>query len=353
MAFSTRPKQRNLHPSDLLGTDLPVVAAPMAGGPGTPALARAVADAGGFPFLAAGYLSAESFADQMDAFRALGCPFGVNLFVPGPDDIDRESFTAYAERLRSDADRYGLTLDPVPVTGDLDAWPEKLDHLVADPVPVVSLTFGLPDATDIAALRRAGTRVLATVTTPAEARAAREAGVDGLVVQGAAAGGHSATWEASRTPRDIPTADLVRDVVAATGLPVVAAGGVDGVTSVRRLREAGADAVAVGTLLLRTDEAGTSRTHRDALTDPDLGPPVITRAFTGRPARGLRNAFIDRHDAAAPVGYPAIHHLTRPLRRAAADAGDADRVHLWAGTGYRNARTGPAGAVIRGLVRAL
>ncbi|MEH0109188.1 nitronate monooxygenase [Tersicoccus sp. MR15.9] len=342
--------------TDLLETDLPVVAAPMAGGPGTTELARAVAAAGGFPFLAGGYLSGSAFAEQLRTVRALGVPFGVNLFVPADDaddQLDTAAFAAYAARLQPEAERHGLTLDPQPVTRDRDAWSEKLDLLLADPVPVVSLTFGLPAAADIAALRRAGSRVLATVTTPAEARAARDAGVDGLVVQGTAAGGHSGTWDPAHTLAEIRTADLVRDVVAAVDLPVIAAGGIDGPDAVRGLLAAGARAVAVGTALLRTDEAGTSATHRDALTDPALGPTVLTRAFTGRPARGLRNAFIDAHETAAPLGYPAIHHLTRPLRRAAAAAGDPDRVHLWAGTGYRSAATGPAGDVVRELTRSL
>ncbi|GGC98269.1 oxidoreductase [Tersicoccus solisilvae] len=336
----------------LLDTDLPIVAAPMAGGPGTADLARAVGAAGGFPFLAGGYLTPEAFAEALGSYRRLGTPFGVNLFVPGTgDDVDPGAFAAYAARLAPEAERYGLTLDLEPVIGDVDAWPDKLAQLLADPVPVVSLTFGLPATEDIAELRRAGSRVLATVTTPREALGARDAGVDGLVVQGPAAGGHSGTWDPARPPTKIATADLVREVVAAAGLPVIAAGGVDGAAAVRGLRDAGAVAVAVGTLLLRTDEAGTSRTHRDALTDPALGPTVITRAFTGRPARGLRNAFTERFEADAPLGYPAIHHLTRPLRRAAADAGDPDRVHLWAGTGYRNAPPGPAADVIRALAR--
>ncbi|MFD7025663.1 nitronate monooxygenase, partial [Promicromonospora sukumoe] len=136
------------------------------------------------------------------------------------------------------------------------------------------------------------------------------------------------------------------------GLPVVAAGGVDGPDAVRDLLAAGAQAVAVGTLLLRTDESGASATYQAALAASDRGT-VVTRAFTGRPARAVRNGFVDRHDDAAPVGYPAIHHLTRDLRRRAAAAGDAERLHLWAGTGYRRAAPGPASDVVRALAAAL
>ncbi len=196
------------------------------------------------------------------------------------------------------------------------------------------------------ALHRAGSDVLITVTTVDEARAAQDIGADGLVVQGSAAGGHSGTHDPFRTISATSAAELTRAVVSATGLPVVAAGGVDGPETVASLLQAGAEAVAVGTLLLRTDESGASQTHKNALGDRAFIDTVITRAFTGRPARSLRNRFIERHDATAPIGYPAIHHLTRPLRQAAAAAGDPHRLHLWAGSGYRRATTGPIRLVI-------
>jgi len=125
---------------------------------------------------------------------------------------------------------------------------------------------------------------------------------------------------------------------------------VDGPDKVAQILAAGADAVVVGTLLLRSDEAGTSATHRAALADPRFTETTITKAFTGRPARGLRNAFVDAHEATSPFGYPAIHHLTRELRGQAAAAGDPDRVHLWAGTGYRSAEPKPAPDIVRTLL---
>lgn len=146
---------------------------------------------------------------------------------------------------------------------------------------------------------------------------------------------------------------MLRTVAAATSLPLTAAGGVDGPEAVRELRAAGATAVAVGTLLLRTAEAGTSAIHRASLADPRFTTTRVTRAFTGRPARALHSRFVEAHDAEAPTAYPAIHHLTKPLRTAAAAQGDAERVHLWAGTGYRAAREVPAATVIEELARDL
>jgi nitronate monooxygenase len=332
----------------LLGSRLPIVAAPMAGGPTSIALATAVARAGAFPFLAAGYRSTAAMAAEIDAMRELGLPFGVNLFVPGAQARDEAELSAYARRIEPEAAELGVDLGTPPAVDD-DEWDAKVTHLAANPVPVVSLTFGLPPRRDIVALRASGSRVLATVTTVAEARAAVEAGVDGLVAQGTDAGGHSATHDLARSLQPVTAEALLRAVRETVGLPVIAAGGVDGPEAVRALLEAGAEAVAVGTLLLRTDEAGTSETHRAALADPRFGETVITRAFIGRPARALRNGFVDRHGAEAPVAYPAIHHLTRELRRAASAAGDADRLHLWAGTGYRSAPSGPVTDVIRWL----
>ncbi len=331
-----------------LDLDLPLIAAPMAGGPTTIALARAVEEVGGSAFLPAGYLSAESFAGVLAEARAAGGVTGVNLFVPQPGAIDPAAFAAYRARIGPEADALDVRLPVAPVHDD-DAWAAKVALLVADPVPLVSLTFGLPPRADVAALQRAGSRVLATVTTAEEARAAVEAGVDGLVVQGPRAGGHSGTFDPRRPIADRPTADVVREVRAATRLPLVAGGGVDGPAAVRDLLAAGAAAVAVGTLLLRAEEAGTSATHRAALADPAPTSTTITHAFTGRPARALRNGFAARHHAAAPYGYPELHHLTRDLRRAAAAAGDAQRLHLWAGTGHRDAVEAPAGTIIRGL----
>ncbi|WP_040164078.1 NAD(P)H-dependent flavin oxidoreductase [Microbacterium gorillae] len=336
----------------LLDSPSPIVAAPMAGGPTSPALVRATITAGAFPFLPAGYRTPDALADDIRLTRAHGAPFGVNVFAATATPPEDAAFRTFVDRLRPEAERFGLTLDPVPRTDD-DHWAAKIDLLRRDPVPVVSFTFGLPSTAEIAALRRAGSRVLATVTTVDEARAAHEAGVDGLIVQGPEAGGHSGTFTPTRTIRPARTSDVVRSVRAAVPLPLIAAGGVDGSAAVAELLAIGAEAVAVGTLLLRTDEAGTSATHRAALADPSFTETVQTHAFTGRPARALRNDFIDRYDASAPFAYPALHHLTRPIRQAAAAANDPQRVHLWAGTGFRRATDGPASAVFAALVAGL
>jgi nitronate monooxygenase len=333
---------------DDLGVRLPVLAAPMAGGPTTPALVVSAAETGSLGFLAAGYHSAESFGAQLDAVRATTERLAVNLFAPHPVPVDRAAYAAYRERLLPLAERYGVELPEQPVEND-DWWADKVDVLLAAPPPLVSFTFGLPDPASAAALRRAGSLLAQTVTSADEARLAAEAGLDLVIVQSSAAGAHSGTFTPDQRPAGTPLPLLVAEVRAAVDLPVLAAGGTSGPDDVSAALSAGATAVMVGTALLLATEAGTSAVHRAALTDAAAGEPLVTHAFTGRPARALPNAFLAEHDGYAPLGYPALHYLTSPIRRAAAAAGQADYANLWAGTGYRAARAAPAAEILGAL----
>ncbi len=303
---------------------------------------------GSLGFLAAGYRSAEALKAQIDVVRAAAVPFGVNVFAPNPVPVDPTAYRSYALAIQAELDRYDLEPPPAPLEDD-DHWRAKIDLLVTDPVPVVSFTFGLPSRDVVVSLRAVGTIVVQTVTSAAEARVAADLGVDALAVQSAAAGGHSGTLTPQQLPTPTPLPELVAQVRAAVRLPLLAAGGVAASADVTAALRAGAEAVMVGTVLLRTDESGASAPHRAALADPNRGATIVTRAFTGRPARALRNEFTDRYDALAPSGYPAIHHLTSPLRRAAVAAGDPERINLWAGTGYRAAQPGPVAGVIAAL----
>jgi len=335
-----------------LGVTAPVLAAPMAGGPTTTAMVKAAAETGGLGFLAAGYKSVPQLAGQIAEARESAPVFGVNLFAPNSQAIDPVVYRRYAGLLESLAQRYGVKLPDDPVEDD-DDWQPKLDLLRHDPVPVVSFTFAIPPREVIDALRAQGTVVVQTVTNAAEARAAADAGVDMLAVQGWAAGGHSATLTPARFPEPLPTAELVAMIREAAPLPVIAAGGLATPADVAAAIRSGAQGVMVGTALLRTPESGASAVHRAALADPARNGTVLTRSFTGRPARALRNQFTDSFQGICPAGYPAVHHLTSPIRKAAAAAGDPEAVHLWAGTGYRQATTDPAADVLRDLAGGL
>jgi nitronate monooxygenase len=332
-----------------LGVTLPVLAAPMAGGPSTPDLVIAAGRAGSLGFLAAGYRTPELLAEQIRTLRSASVPFGVNVFAPNPIPVDLRRFRAYAGAVQAEADAYDVVLGGESPVEDDDHWAAKIDLLLADPVPVVSFTFGVPEPSVVSALRRTGTFVVQTVTSVAEADLAVAAGVDALAVQSNAAGGHSGTLTPDRLPPSIPLPELIAQIKRVVALPLIGAGGVATASAVRPALDAGADAVMVGTVLLLAEESGTSAAYRSALLDPARDGTVVTRAFTGRPARSLRNRFVERYDAIAPEGYPAVHHLTSPLRRAAAAAGDPELINLWAGTGHRHASAAPVATILTTL----
>ena len=328
----------------LLPSELPIVQAPMAGGPSTPELTAAVSAAGGYGFLAAGYLSAAGLADTIAATRALtGAPFGVNLFMPS-EPSDPATVADYAQLLQPEADRLGVALGEP--RWDDDDYPAKLELLLTDPVDLVSFTFGCPEPELVERLHRAGSRAAVTVTSSDEAAQAQAAGADLLLVQGTEAGGHQGSFDPAE-PNHTPLLDALRSVRAAVDVPVVAAGGIATAADVVVALDAGAAAVQVGTAFLCTPEAATSAVYREALLTRRYPDTVVTRAFSGRWARGLANRFALEHSAQAPRAYPELHYLTRPLRAAATRAGDDSVPNLWAGTGWRQLRFEPAGGIIK------
>jgi nitronate monooxygenase len=331
---------------DLLGMSMrwPIIGAPMAGGPSTPELAAAVTNAGGLGFLAAGYRTVEVLEEEIvDVRRRTSGPFGVNLFVPQSPTVDRTALNAYLRSLRPEAESAGVTIAP---RWDDDGWEDKLDLLQQLAVPVVSFTFGCPPAPVLARLQAAGSKVAVTVTTPAEARQAQAAGADAVAAQGIEAGGHQGSFT-DDVPPDTAWGllALISAVRHAVDLPVVAAGGLMTGHDVASVVRAGAVGASLGTVLLRTPESGAYTIHKAALADPAFTGTALTRAFSGRRARGLVNGFMRAHPD-APSGYPYINNATRALRRAAVDRHDPHGINLWAGQGFRLAEERPAADVV-------
>jgi nitronate monooxygenase len=328
---------RRLAPADLAE---PIVLAPLAGGPSTPQLAASVSGAGGLGFLGAGYKAPDAVRADIAALRELtDAPFGLNLFAPPSAAGDAAAVARYARSLAAE----GALGDP---RHDDDAWEAKLALAIEERVPVMSFTFGCPEAIVIAALKDAGIATWVTVTTPDEAVAAAAAGADALVVQGLEAGGHRGSFD-DAAPGTIGLLVLLQLVAAAVDLPLVATGGLMTGRAIAAALVAGADAAALGTAFLLTPEAGTSPAHRQALRAG--ADTTLTRAFTGRTARGLVNRFLREHDADAPSAYPELHHLTAPLRAAARERGDAEAINLWAGQGHPLATEEPAAELVRRL----
>lgn len=353
---------------EMPATRRPIVVAPMAGGPSTPDLVVAAGEAGALGMLAAGYKRpADLIAEIADVRERFTGPFGVNLFVPAdascaPERVDSDSAATgvadaegrdRADRVAVEAFRHLLVQAapdvhvPTPDWHDRDHYEDKLDIVEAARVAVVSFTFGCPQPHVVERLHEAGICVLVTVTTEEEAHTAVAAGADALVVQGYEAGGHRGTHRVTDAPNQLDHLALL-PMMTDVGVPLIAAGGITTAGDTRRALGAGAVAVQAGTTFLLADEAGTTAATRMGLTDPRLGS-CVTRAFSGRPARGLRNGFVDRFDALAPAVYPAVDQLTKPLRARAAQRGDIDGVSIWAGAGWRAAREAPAADIVDSL----
>ena len=316
----------------------------MAGGISTPALAAAVSEAGGLGVLAAGYQTPDAVREEIaEVRRRTDKPFGLNVLLVDELPVDTAAVERYATTLAAEAEEYGVALGEPRFDDDHRA--EKLDLAAAEHVPHVSFAFASPHPAEVEALHAAGAKVWVTVTEPGEAVIARESGADILVAQGVEAGGHRGTFDDEAPMGELGLLTLLRLVTREVDLPVVAAGGIMDSEGVDAALAAGAVAVQVGTAFMLCPEAGTRPAHREAMRTGEA--TALTRAFTGRRARGIVNRFLTEHSAEAPAAYPHVHHLTRPLRA----TGERELLHLWAGQGFRLARAEPAADVVRRLAR--
>lgn len=331
---------------------VPIVISPMAGGPSTPALVRAAVEAGGFGFLAGGDRSPEQLLVEIEEARAGGYPVGVNLMVPGdPALLTPERANAverYREALRPWADRYGIELPPLDTT-DQPAWRGKLEVLIEARVDVASSIFGCPTADEIAELREAGIAVGVTVTNVEDAIEAERRGADFLIVQGPLAGGHQGTWSMSAPVNQRSLDELLAAVRSRVNVPLLAAGGITTGADIRSMLNAGAVAVQMGTAFLRSDESGAAPMYKDALASGNYEETVPTRAFSGRVARAVANAFAREFTSIAPAAYGEVNNLTRAIRAASAAAGDPEGFSLYAGVGFAAAVEGGAGEIMARL----
>lgn len=334
-----------------LGIEHAILLAPMAGGAGTPALAAAVSAAGGLGSLGAAYLSPEQIVDAAaEVRRATDRPFAVNLFVGGAAGGSHDPGPMLTLLARWHA---ALGIDPPRhPPAPPDPFDAQVEAVLRARVPVFSFTFGIPDRAVLTELRRRGVLVMGTATTVAEAVALEDAGVDAVVAQGSEAGGHRGTFAAPFEAALVGTLALVPQVADAVGVPVVASGGIMDGRGIVAARALGAAAVQLGTAFLATDESGAPAAYKEAVLRGRDDGTTVTRAFSGRPARGLRNRFTDEVDGGGvPVPpFPLQNALTRPMRTAAAAAGEADALSLWAGQGVGLARAGSAGALVARLV---
>jgi len=335
-----------------LGIQCPVIQGPMGGGPSTPELVAAVSNAGGLGSLGAAYMKPDEITASVRQIKLLTSkPFAVNLFAGGygekPDPDPRPMLDVLAEIHEA----LGL---PAPVVPQLppDPFAAQLEAVVDAGPPIFSFTFGIPCKDAMSRLKARRIAIIGTATTVEEAHMLAEAGVDAIVAQGAEAGAHRGTFARSFETSMIPTLDLVRGIKSGVALPVIAAGGIMDGRDVARALRLGASAAALGTAFLPCPECGAPEAHKQAILAARKDTTVITRAFSGRPARGLANTFINKLAGKEDIilSFPRQNILTRAMRAAAAKLGESGFLSLWAGQGVARARALPAGDLVRRLV---
>lgn len=309
----------------------PIVQAPLSGGVSTPALTIAAGMAGALGFVAAGYRTAKQLGEDISVVRAAsGAPFGVNLFVPGQASSEMDLVRAYAQRISKESESLGV--EPgLPRWSD-DEWEAKLETVRNLRPTVVSFTFGCPERNVIEDLKERGIEVWVTVTEPDEAELSAERGADALVLQGIESGGHRASFEDEDGRGEFGLLALIRVVRKRVTVPLIAAGGICDGYAIAATLIAGARAAQIGSAFLDTTEAGTAQAYRERLRRS--GRTALTRAFTGKRARGIVNGFMRRNSARAPAAYPEVHYVTAPVRAAARAKGDSELINLWAGQSY-------------------
>jgi nitronate monooxygenase len=339
---------------ETMGVQLPLVQAPMAGGPDSPALAAAVSKAGGLGSLGCGYMTPEQIEEVVIATRALTKrPFAVNLFMRGDPPDNPAASARVVSALEPFRKSLGL-LKPPALPRPLPQVEAQLAMVLRLKPKVLSFTFGLPRPEQLAALRAAGILTVGTATSLEEGEALQALGVDAICAQGSEAGGHRGTFLGTAELALIGTLALTRQLTARLQTPVFAAGGIMDGAGIRAVLHLGAVAAQLGTAFMLCPEAGTHPAHRQALRSPEARHTMVTRAFSGRAARGIRNrfsdAFGDRVGQVEPAGFPQQQGLTAEVRAAAAAQGRTELMQLWCGQNAALLRELPATELVSVLM---
>lgn len=311
----------------------PIIQAGMAGGTTTPELVAAVSAAGGLGTLGAGYMNAEQIRQAIRTIRELtDKPFGVNLFIPEEYDGEQPVAASVATAMNEVRDRLGIPADPA-VTRFAEPFVEQMAVVIEEQVPVFSFTFGMLDPRWMAKLKQYGATVIGTATTVREAIALEASGVDMITAQGSEAGGHRGSFLPDSPCNLVGTMALVPQMVDRVSIPVIAAGGIMDGRGIAAAFALGAQAVQLGTAFLTCVESGAHPAYKREVRETNDEATVITRAFSGKSARGIQNEFMTLlapHDHELPP-YPVQNALTRDIRTAAAKQDRTEYLSLWAG----------------------
>ena len=337
---------------DLLGIEHPIIQAPMAGATNAQVVA-AVSNAGGLGSLGAAGVAPAKLRETVTAIRGgTERGFNVNLFAADTEEFDRDARPGprLAAKLAEYHDEFDLGHVPVPgpMFGPFD---EQLEVLTEEKVPVISFHFGT-DATAVEKAHSAGAKVLCSATTVAEATALEEAGVDVVIAQGSEAGGHRGTFTIDYEKALVGTMALVPQVVDAVKVPVIAAGGIMDARGIVACLALGASAVQMGTAFLGCPEMSVLAAWRESLLRARAEDTTVTKALSGRPARGIRNRYIEEVEALDEtlLPYPAQYSVSRDLRKSGAERDDPDFMSMWAGQGVQLIRSMPVADLMQDLV---
>ncbi len=340
----------------LLGTELPIIQAPMAGVQGA-ALAVAVSNAGGLGSLPCAMFSSEAMRAELGAIRAgTGKPYNVNFFCHKPPAPSAEREAAWRAALAPYYREYGIDAASIPAGPGRAPFTAEAAALLAEFKPaVVSFHFGLPDAALLARVKSWGSKVLASATTVEEARWLEAHGADAVIAQGAEAGGHRGIFLGEDLSTQPGTFALLPQVVRAVKLPVIAAGGIADARGVAAALALGAAGVQVGTAYLLCPEATTSVVHRAALKSEAARHTALTNVFTGRAARGIVNRLMKELGPVSAIvpAFPLATSALAPLRAKAEAQGRGDFSPLWCGQNASGCREVPAAEITRALAAEL
>ena len=338
---------------ELLGIELPVIQAPMAGVQGS-ALAIAVSNAGGLGSLPCAMLAPDAIRAEIATIRAgTTRPFNVNFFCHAEPRVDDAREAHWRAVLAPYFDELGIDASAVSAGPTRAPFGEETAALVAELEPaVVSFHFGLPSEALLAAVKRTRARVLSSATTVDEARWLESRGVDAIIAQGLEAGGHRGMFMIDDVTSQVGTLALVPQIVRAVRVPVIAAGGIADAKGVAAALALGASGVQVGTSYLLCPEATTSATHRTALASDEARHTALTNLFSGRPARGIVNRVMRELGPMSPAvpAFPLATAALAPLRAAAEREGRGDFSPLWSGQNASGCRAAPAAEITRALV---
>ncbi len=330
---------------DLLGIEIPIIQAPMAGVQSS-SLAIAVSNAGGLGSLPCGMLSVEAIRKEVAAIRAqTKRPFNVNFFCHTQPEPNSEQEAAWRATLSPYYEEYGIDLSTIAGgAGRLPFSPETADVLAEFRPAVVSFHYGLPEQGLLDKVRKWGAKILSTATTVEEARWLEAHGVDAIIAQGLEAGGHRGIFLSDDLNTQIGTFALLPQIVRAVNIPVIAAGGIADANGVSAAMSLGAVGVQIGTAYLLCPEATTSAVHRAAIKSDSAIFTALTNLFSGRPARGIANRLMKELGPMSPVvpAFPLASAALAPLRAEAERSGSGDFSPLWAGQNVSGCKEIPA-----------